>query len=138
MQTNGITSPDNKFGGKANFCDQLYIFVWRSFFISLTCMLTHGGNRFCPSSYGDRYFLQGPSLFCAISSNPDVCVEVFGWTMSVYLPRHNGALFSSWYRLFFKIFHSLNKTRSQALLMSFDTLIVFLLSHSFHAIGSAS
>lgn len=137
MQTNGITSPDNKFGGKANFCDQLYIFVWRSFFISLTCMLTHGGNRFCPSSYGDRYFLQGPSLFCAISSNPDVCVEVFGWTMSVYLPRHNGALFHLDIDCSSRFF-SLNKTRSQALLMSFDTLIVFLLSHSFHAIGSAS
>lgn len=39
---------------------------------------------------------------------------------------------------FFKIFYSLNKIRLQTVLMSFDTLIVFLLLHSFHAIGSAS
>lgn len=82
-------------------------------------------------------FYKAPSLFCAKSSNPDVCVEVFGWTMSVYLPRHNGALFHLDIDCSSRFF-SLNKTRSQALLMSFDTLIVFLLSHSFHAIGSAS
>lgn len=135
MQTNRITSLDNKFGGKANFCDQLYIFVWWSFFY-FTDVHAHTWRKpFLPEFLRRSLFSTRPLL--VESSNPDVCVEVLAGQW-VFICQDTMEPISSWYRLFFKIFYSLNKIRLQTVLMSFDTLIVFLLLHSFHAIGSAS